>query len=81
MVRSVKIENSVEVEATFKQGNFYSHEDGEVFLCVRPGREEKLLLISLKDGNRWDEADCSNTHVRGTEFTQILPGTSLKITV
>lgn len=80
MVRSVKIENSAEAEATFKQGHFYSHEDGEVFLCVRP-EPDKLILISLKDGNRWDEEDCSNVRVRNTEFTQILPGTSLKITV
>lgn len=80
MVRSVKIENSAEVKATFEQGCFYSHDDGEVFLCVRT-EPDKLLLVGLKDGNRWDEEDCSNVHVKGTEFTQILPGTSLKITV
>lgn len=80
MVRSVKIENSAEVKATFEQGYLYSHEDGEVFLCVRP-EPYKLILVSLKNGSRWVEEDCSDVYVEGTEFTQILPGTSLKITV
>lgn len=80
MVRSVKIENSVEADTTFKQGHLYLDEDGEVFFCVRP-EAEKLILVSLINGNRWNEEDCSNVRVRNTEFTQILPGTSLKITV
>lgn len=80
MARSVKIENGVEVETTFEQGCFYSHEDGEVFLCVRT-EPDKLILVDLKNGNRWAEEDCSDVYVEGTEFTQILPGTSLKITV
>lgn len=80
MVRSVKIENSAEVKVTFEQGYLYSHEDGEVFLCVR-SEPNKLILVSLINGNRWNEEDCSNVRVRNTEFTQIPPGTSLKITV
>lgn len=80
MVRSVKIENSVEVVATFKQGHLYLDEDGEVFFCVRP-EADKLILVSLINGNRWNEEDYSIVRVKDSEFTQIPPGTSLKITV